>query len=46
MTLRGRIYLRLQHADADETDVVGALALFETAGTRRCASAGRAASSP
>ncbi|MGZ5276930.1 MAG: hypothetical protein ACXWCU_13545 [Caldimonas sp.] len=33
MTLRGRLYLRMQLASADETDVAGALALFETAGT-------------
>ena len=33
MTLRGRIYLRMQLASADETDVSAALALFETAGT-------------
>lgn len=33
MTLRGRLYLRMQLASADETDVAAALALFETAGT-------------
>ncbi len=33
MTLRGRIYLRMQLASADETDVAAALALFEIAGT-------------
>ena len=33
MTLRGRLYLRMQLASADETDVGAALALFETAGT-------------
>lgn len=31
MTLRGRIYLRLQLDDADETDVAAAVTLFETA---------------
>lgn len=33
MTLRGKIYLRMQLPQADETDVAAALALFETAGT-------------
>lgn len=33
MTLRGRIYLRVQMASADETDVTGAVALFEAGGT-------------
>jgi hypothetical protein len=33
MTLRGRIYLRMQLPSADETDVSAALGLFETAGT-------------
>ena len=33
MTLRGRLYLRMQLTSADETDVAAALALFETAGT-------------
>ena len=33
MTLRGRIYLRMEMANADETDVAASLALFETAGT-------------
>jgi len=33
MTLRGRIYMRMQMTSADETDVAAALALFETAGT-------------
>jgi hypothetical protein len=33
MTLRGRIYLRMQLPSADETDVAAAIALFETAGT-------------
>jgi hypothetical protein len=33
MTLRGRIYLRMQLACADETDIAAAIALFETAGT-------------
>jgi hypothetical protein len=33
MTLRGRIYLRLQLASADETDVSAAVTLFETAAT-------------
>ena len=33
MTLRGRLYLRMQLKSADETDVAAALALFETAGT-------------
>ncbi len=33
MTLRGKIYLRMQLPSADETDVAAALALFETAGT-------------
>lgn len=33
MTLRGRAYLRLQMAAADETDVAAALGLFETACT-------------
>ena len=31
MTLRGKLYLRLQLASADETDVAAALALFEAA---------------
>jgi hypothetical protein len=34
MTLRGRLYLRMQMASADETDVAGALALFEIAATQ------------
>jgi len=33
MTLRGKLYLRMELASADETDVAAALALFETAGT-------------
>ncbi|MEO8523940.1 MAG: hypothetical protein ABI460_04545 [Caldimonas sp.] len=33
MTLRGRLYLRMQLTSADETDVAAALALFETSGT-------------
>ena len=33
MTLRGRLYLRMQLTSADETDVAAALVLFETAGT-------------
>jgi hypothetical protein len=32
MTLRGRVYLRMQLGSADETDVAAAVALFETAG--------------
>jgi hypothetical protein len=31
MTLRGRLYLRMQMASADDTDVASALVLFETA---------------
>ncbi|MDQ2736902.1 MAG: hypothetical protein M3Y55_18370 [Pseudomonadota bacterium] len=33
MTLRGRIYMRLQLASADQIDVAAAIALFETAAT-------------
>ena len=33
MTLRGRIYLRMEMKSADQTDVAASLALFETAGT-------------
>ena len=33
MTLRGRIYLRMQLADPDDVDIAAALELFETAGT-------------
>jgi hypothetical protein len=33
MTLRGKVYMRLEMSSADETDVAAALALFETAST-------------
>jgi hypothetical protein len=33
MTMRGRIYLRMQLGSADETDVTAAVVLFETAAT-------------
>ena len=33
MTLRGRIYLRMQLADPDDVDIAASLELFEAAGT-------------